>query len=209
MKVPAPSFHHPLRRRLLWAIGLTIFNIIVFNLFIRNGGYDLSGKYVPYSPQIALKTSLSGLLWGVPLLCILLGAAVALIPMRGRSYAQRFKRLSLAMMISINGVMGVMLLLIAIGTFLGFYPQSRMEAKSTAKNDPVILQLTQEIKALCDSVATNMDILLVEAADGHIASRDFDQLDEFKKSINEKLMKLYEQSMKMKIPATDYDSIIS
>jgi hypothetical protein len=87
---------------IILTIVLAICNIALHLLVIKSGGYGLDGKYVPYSPQENIKVSLTTFLFGLPLISLIVGAIVAVIPYKGLPYSKRRNRAWLILLLSFN-----------------------------------------------------------------------------------------------------------
>ncbi len=99
------------RKKTLIKIGMLIlFNTIMFVILIKNR--DFWDK---------LSTSLNANLIGFNMAGFLLGAIVAIFPYKGLSYNKKYLRASLLTIFVLQTIMAIMLILIALMTFLGLY----------------------------------------------------------------------------------------
>jgi hypothetical protein len=92
-------------RKEILAVILIAINIIIFNAFIRNGGYDLTGKYVPYNSEQYIEGSITAFFIIVPLICIFIGSIFALIPYKDLSYKVKHRNISLYIIFGVNCIM--------------------------------------------------------------------------------------------------------
>lgn len=89
------------RKYLLIVIGLMIINLLIYNLFNRNGGYNMKGVFIEYSFLQALKSSLITILIGIPIISNILGLFFNFIPYRKLEYSKKYFRTVLTIMIAI------------------------------------------------------------------------------------------------------------
>jgi hypothetical protein len=91
--------------------GLIIFNTIMFAVFIQGRGFVDN-----------LLTSLNANLIGFNIVGFIFGTIVAVFPYKGLPYSKKYLRASLLTILTLQTIMAVGLILIAIMTFLGWYP---------------------------------------------------------------------------------------
>ena len=58
---------------------LTVFNIIVYNFFVKTGGI-FGGQFIAYDKNLAMQSSLVTFLIGIPVVSLVFGLLVALFP---------------------------------------------------------------------------------------------------------------------------------
>lgn len=113
------------KKYLLIVIGLMIINLLIYNLFNRNGGYNMKGEYIEYSFLQALKSSLIMILIGIPIISHILGLIFNFIPYRSIEYSKKYLRTVLIIMIVINSS----LLIFQIINFSRTNNDSKIETK--------------------------------------------------------------------------------
>jgi VIT1/CCC1 family predicted Fe2+/Mn2+ transporter len=91
--------------------GLIVFNTIMFPVFIQGRGFTDN-----------LLTSLNANLIGFNIVGFIFGTIVAVFPYKGLPYSKKYLRASLLTILTLQTIMAVGLILIAIMTFLGWYP---------------------------------------------------------------------------------------
>lgn len=91
--------------------GLIVFNTIMFAVFIQGRGFTDN-----------LLTSLNANLIGFNIVGFIFGTIVAVFPYKGPPYSKKYLRASLLTILTLQTIMAVGLILIAIMTFLGWYP---------------------------------------------------------------------------------------
>jgi hypothetical protein len=79
------------KKMILIIIGLILFNFITYNLFVKTGGYDAHGNYIPYSVEKNLKSSLVTLLFGLPILCLIFGLIISIFPHKNGKIVLSYK----------------------------------------------------------------------------------------------------------------------
>lgn len=141
------------KKHLLIIGGLVLFNLINYNLFVKTGGYDASGQYIPYDQAKALKSSLTSFFIGLPFISFFLGLLVALLPFRKLPYSKKYLRASLLTMLSINGLFSFGLVCIMAMTAMGWYPPPHQDnfVDNQKSKEQGIEEFKNEIKALCDT----------------------------------------------------------
>ena len=141
------------KKHLLIIGGLVIFNLVAYNLFVKTGGYDASGQYIPYDQAKALKSSLITFFIGLPFISFFLGLFVANFPFRKLPYSKKYLRASLLTMLTINGLFSFGLVCIMAMTAMGWYPPPQQDnsVNNQKSKEQGIQEFKNEIKALCDS----------------------------------------------------------
>lgn len=156
------------KKQLIIVCALILFNLITYNLFVKTGGYDMSGQYIPYDQKRAVWSSVVTLFIGIPLVSFLLGVIVALFPFRKLPYQKRYLRASLLTLLALNGLMAILLGLIMAMTAIGVYPPKHDDHITTNQlsKEEVMYQFKQEAKALFDSSYYYIDIGLIALENG-------------------------------------------
>lgn len=156
------------KKHLYIIIGLVVFNLLSYNLFVKTGGYDASGQYLPYDPGYALKASLITFLVSVPFVSFMLGLLVGIFPFKKLSYPVRYTRASLLTLLTFNGLAAVGFCCVIALTAIGSYPppQEPATANNPINKEQRIQDFKIEILALCDSSIYYFDWALDAAASG-------------------------------------------
>lgn len=139
------------KKQYLIIIGLIIFNLIAYNLFVKNGGYDMKGNYIPYDRSLVLKNSLIAFLISLPILSFILGAIFAIIPYKKLSYAKKYTRAVKITLLAINSLFSAGLISIMMMTLIGWYPVPEEKQTSQQQKIEGIKKFEAEINVLADS----------------------------------------------------------
>ena len=91
--------------------GLIVFNTLMFAVFIQGRGFTDN-----------LLTSLNANLIGFNIVGFIFGTIIAAFPYKELPYSKKYLRASLLTILTLQTITAVGLLLIAIMTFLGWYP---------------------------------------------------------------------------------------
>ena len=194
------------KKHLLTIAGLTLFNIVIYNLFIKTGGYDIDGQFIPYDFNRLLKSSLTTFLFGLPILAFIIGTLVALIPYKNLSYGKKYFRSSIVSLLSINGLFTFGLIIIMIMTFAGIYPQEiqKEENKVLTTQD-----FHNEFKILADSANYYFDLGIDEVKNGkspnEVSNLVGPNLNRIKRKIELKLQDFYNNAKKSEMNQNEYE----
>lgn len=205
-----PAFNTKTRNKYLFAVaGLVVFNLVCYNLFIRTGGYSLDGQYQAYNPSYVLRTSLITFLVSLPLVGLVLGLLVALLPYRQLPYGKKYLRASLLSLMSLNGLFCAMLLWVIFQTLMGWYPPKE---PTLAKGDALVLDFEKEVKALNDSSNYYFDKALNETNQGAdpktVAAKYGDKVRYFEKELDARYKTFQVQGKESNIDNKQYAKVI-
>lgn len=142
------------KKTVLILLGLVIFNLVSYNLFVKTGGYDASGNHITYSTERNLSSSLITFLIGLPIVSGIIGLIISVFPNKNKPFDIKFKKGWLVTLISLNGLFSLGLLAIIIMTILGWYPtpyENRTTGEELGNKEKVIAEFKGEIIQLCDS----------------------------------------------------------
>jgi len=145
------------RKFLVTAVSLTIINLLVYNIFNRNGGYNMAGAYIPYSFAQAFKSSLLTLLLAIPLLSAVLALAFALIPYKELAYAKKYSIAVLLLVIVLNA--SILLLQVV------YLSKTKQEAKQKHEDRQIerLDEFKKEMLTYKDSMLYYLDHAIEEA----------------------------------------------
>ena len=198
------------RKHLLIIAGLTLFNIVIYNLFIKTGGYDIDGQFIPYDSSRLLKSSLSTFLFGLPILALIFGLIVSLIPYKNLSYGKKYFRSSVLSLLSINGLFTFGLVIIMIMTFAGLYPQ---EMQKEEKKVLTTQDFHSEFKILADSANYYFNLGIDEVKNGkspsEVSSLIGPKLNNIKSKIDSKLQDFYNEAQNSGMNQDEYEKTFS
>ncbi len=195
--------------------GLVLFNLIFYNLFVKSGGYDASGQYVPYDQAKALQGSLATFLIGVPILSFLLGLLVAIFPFRKLPYGKKYLRASLLTMLTINGLFSLLLVFIMAMTALGTYPPTPPDniGNSAKSKEQGIQEFKNEIKALADSSIYYFDLGFEALKNGEepseIGERISPKLKSFESQLDSKSREFQRTAHELGLSEMEYREVFS
>lgn len=201
------------KKHLLIIGGLILFNLIAFNLFVKTGGYDASGQYIPYDQAKALKSSLITFFIGLPIISFLLGLLVAIFPFRKLPYRKKYLRASLLTMLTINGLFSFGLVCIMAMTAMGWYPPPNQDdlIDNQKSKEQGIQEFKNEIKVLCDSSNYYFDLGLDALENGQepneIGERINPKLKNFERQLDAKTREFQETASDLGLTENEYEKV--
>jgi hypothetical protein len=199
------------KKQYLIIIGLIIFNIIAYNFFVKNGGYDMIGNYIPHDNALALKSSLMAFLVAIPIVSFILGAVFAIIPYKKLQYTQKYKRSATVTLLAINSLFSAGLISIMMMTLIGWYPGPEEEQTTQQQKIEGIKKFEAEVMVLADSSNYYFDLGIKALDKGgdpiEISKLINEPLKRLQTKINLKSRSFSKTAFELQLTLKEYDSV--
>jgi hypothetical protein len=201
------------KKHLLIIGGLILFNLITYNLFVKTGGYDSSGQYIPYDQAKALKSSLITFFIGLPFISFFLGLLVAIFPFKKLPYSKKYLRASLLTMLTINGLFSFGLVCIIAMTAMGWYPAPQQDnfVDNQESKEQGVQKFKNEIKVLCDSSNYYFDWGLDALENGQepneIGEKISPKLKNFESQLDAKTREFQKNASDLRLTENEYQKV--
>ena len=155
---------------------LIVVSLLLFNLFIKNGGFILDGDFIPYSVWQSLKASLMTMLLAIPFMTLVMSLLVNIIPYNKTNYTGRFKLTYLWVWIVLNAIA---FLYVAQGVIIQYF----VKADEFKARQEKIRLFEEELLAYKDSALYYMDLAIKEAEPDSVNDLEvyYKYIDELKK----------------------------
>ncbi|HBS87861.1 MAG: hypothetical protein A2W91_10900 [Bacteroidetes bacterium GWF2_38_335] len=191
---------------ILVIILLAIANLLIYNIFNRNGGYNMRGEYIEYSFIQALKSSLIMIFIGIPVASHLLSLVFSMIPYKGLDYKKKYFRTTLLVIIVIYS------LLFVIQIISYSVIQRDSDFNSNVKQSDKLVEFKNEMISLKDSSVNYFEMAIAESKTSddlfEISKKYSPKLNLYQHKIDSLSLKFHSKLNEYGLTQSDYESII-